>query len=115
MRGQLKIFCKMGSELGRVEKLVLNVIRVVFTFLFIIMSIILIIMLLMKLTEHSPTEMTLFSTGFSILAGFLLMVTTILFNMKEDLGGLKEFKRQTVNKINDINSKIDEILKRLKR
>jgi len=103
----------MGSKIGKTEKQILNIIQIVSTILIIIMSIGLIIMLLLKLTDHSPTEITLLSTGFSILAGVLLMLATILFNMKEDIGGLKEFRKHTIQKINEISENVKEIKEKI--
>lgn len=72
-------------------------------------------MLIIKLLEHSPTETTILFSVVGILAALQVMIIGILFqikgdvgNLKGNIGELKEFKRQTVDKIGEMNDEAKE-------
>jgi len=74
--------------------------------LFILLSVVVIVMLTLKLIGRSPTTITIISWVVGVILTFQILIATILFQVKEDLGKLKEFK------IN-INRDLDKIKKEL--
>jgi len=67
----------------------------------------------MKLFGYSPTETTIMISVIGMLATLQAIIITVLFQIKEDIGGIKEFQRgsiefqkQTIEKIKDIENKI---------
>ncbi len=69
-------------------------------------------MLIQKLTGHSPTEITILLWAIGILATLQVLVITILFQIKgelgstkEKMGGLLEFRRQTIEKLKEMEVK----------
>jgi len=83
-----------------------DIIRIIFIILVIILSIYVIILLLIKIFGHSPSEITIISWVVGILLSLQIVIITILFKIKEDIGGIKEFKRQTIRKIKDIEDRL---------
>ncbi len=77
------------------KKITLDIIRIIFTLITILLAIVSIYLILDKLFGHSPTEETIILSVIGILLTLQVVVITILFQIKEDLGNLKEFKRQT--------------------
>ncbi len=63
-------------------------------------------MIIIKLLGHSPDETTITFSIMGILIALQVVVISILFQIKEDVGSLKEFKRQTIEKIKGIENKI---------
>lgn len=63
-------------------------------------------MVLQKLLGHSPTEITILLWMSGVLVSLQVLVLTILFQMKGDLGELKEFKRQTIEKVKNLEIKV---------
>lgn len=84
----------------------LEAIRIIFTIITIILAIATIIMILMKLLGYSPTETTIMLSVMGMLATLQAIIITALFQIKGDVGSLKEFQRQTVDKIKQIENKI---------
>ncbi len=88
---------------------ILEAIKIIAFIVVVIASIILIIMLVMKLTEHSPTELTVIMWIAGIMFTLLFMIIMILFQIKGDVGGLKEFRRQMIEFQRQTISKIEEM------
>lgn len=84
-------------------KIFIEVIKIIFIIITIILSIILISI---KLFGNSPTEDTILLSVTGILVALQVVIISILFQVKEDVGNLKEFKRQTISKIKEMNNKI---------
>ena len=84
----------------------LKLIRLIFTTIVIILAFVSIILLLIKLTGHSPSENTIIISVVGILVALQVVVISILFEIKEDIGNLKEFKRQTISKVKEIEIKL---------
>lgn len=72
----------------------------------IIMIIITSILILIRLFGNSPSETTIFFSGLAILVSFQILIISILLQMKEDIGSLKEFRNQTIHKIQELDRKI---------
>ena len=68
--------------------------------------IITIALILIKLFGNSPSEITVLLSFIGFLTALQILVISILVGIKEDVGILKEFRSQTVNKINDIENKL---------
>ncbi|HIG92630.1 TPA: hypothetical protein HA242_04465 [Candidatus Woesearchaeota archaeon] len=64
-------------------------------------------MLIWKLTGHSPTELDIVWWALGILVTFQVLTITVLFQINGKMGELVEFKRQTVDKITNIEKKIE--------
>lgn len=95
------------------NKIFLEAIRIIFSIIVIILPIITIVMLIIKLLGHSPTETTILFSVVGILAALQVVIIGILLqikgdgrNLKGNIGELKEFKRQTIEKIKEIERKI---------
>ena len=71
----------------------------------IILIILSLIMILLKISVHSPSETTIIFSVVGILLALQVVVISILFQIKEDIGNLKEFKRQTIVKINEFENR----------
>ena len=70
-------------------------------------------MLILKLTGHSPTDTSVILWALGIIGTFQILSLTLLFQMKseigstkEKVGGLLEFKRQTIERIKGIEEKM---------
>jgi len=87
------------------QKELWKLIRGLLFFLLLILATIAIWMLVLKITDHSPDAITIVSWVVGVILTFQILVITILLQIKEDLGNLKEFKRQTINKINKLDKK----------
>ena len=74
-----------------------------------IIAIILIIMLLIKITGHSPDSITILSWGIGLVLSLEILILSILFPIKENLGELNEFKRQTISEIRKLKDKITDL------
>ena len=88
------------------NKIFLEVIRIIFTIIAIVLAIISIILILIKLFGYSPTENTILLSVTGILVALQVVIISILFQLKGDVGELKEFKRQTIGKIKEIENKL---------
>lgn len=98
----------------------LEFIRITFTIIVITLALITIYMIVLKLTGHSPTEITITYSILGILVAFQVLIAGILFQIKGDVGILKEFRRQniefqkqTIGKINSTQEKIKDIENKL--
>lgn len=56
---------------------------------------------------NSPTETTILLSVLSILVALQVVIIGVLFQIKEDVGTLKEFKRQMINFRDQTISKIN--------
>ncbi len=84
----------------------LETIRIIFTIIAVILIIASGWMLILKLAGHSPSETTIMFSVIGILLTLQVVVISILFQIKEDIGSFKEFKRQTIEKIRKIENRI---------
>ena len=87
------------------KKIILDIIRIIFSIISIILIILSLIMILLKISVHSPSETTIIFSVVGILLALQVVVISILFQIKEDIGNLKEFKRQTIVKINEFENR----------
>ena len=62
-------------------------------------------MIITKLLGHSPTDTTIIFSILGILVALQVIIISVLFQIKGEVGELKEFKRQTISKINKIEEK----------
>ena len=83
----------------------LETVKILSAIMAIIMMIIASILILIKIFGSSPTDITVIFSVAGFIMAFLIMIISILLGIKEDIGGLKEFKYQTINKINEIENK----------
>ena len=84
-----------------------EIIKIIFAIISLILAIISIILILAKLFGNSPTENTILLSVTGILVSLQVVIVSILFQIKEDIGNLKEFKRQTISKIKEIGDKLE--------
>lgn len=70
-------------------------------------------MIITMLLGYSPTEAAMTFSVAGILTALQIIIISVLFQIKGDVGSLKEFKResvefkrQTIDKIKEIESKI---------
>ncbi|MBU3912709.1 MAG: hypothetical protein KKB21_01230 [Nanoarchaeota archaeon] len=87
------------------NRTLLEVIRIIFTVISIILVVTSIIMISLKLSGHSPTETSIIFSVIGILMALQIVIITILFQLKEDIGCFKEFRRQTIDKIKEVKQK----------
>ena len=86
------------------NKQFLEIIRIIFTIITILLATVTAIFILLKLTGHSPTETTIIFSIIGVLITLQVVIISVLFQIKEDLGSLKEFKRETIHKIKNIEN-----------
>ena len=86
-----------------------NILSWIFYVITIILIVYVILMLILKLTGHSPTEMEIVLWGMGIMTTFLTLILMFLFQIKTEIGtikgqigGLNEFKKQTIEKIKEL-------------
>jgi len=79
------------------EKVFWKTIKIIIFILFLILSLITIWMLILKITGHSPDITTIIAWVVGIILTFQILIITILFQVKGDLGEIKEFKRNQLN------------------
>ncbi|MAG02515.1 hypothetical protein CMI42_04200 [Candidatus Pacearchaeota archaeon] len=91
------------------NKKVLDLIRIIFTILSIGLMIITIWMILQKLLGHSPTEISIMFSVIGILVSLQIVIISILFSLKGDVGELREFKRQSLRFQDETISKISKL------
>lgn len=84
----------------------IEIIKIIFTLIAIISALITIVLLIIKMIGHSPTEITILLSLVSFLIALQIIILTVLFQVKGDIGGLKEFRRQTVSEIREIKKRI---------
>ena len=64
------------------------------------------ILVLIKIFGNSSTDTVVVFSVAGFIMAFLVMIIGVLVGIKEDIGVLKEFKNQTINKISEIEDKI---------
>lgn len=92
-----------------------EVVKIIFVIMVLVMSIITIVLILLVLFGESPTEITVLSSIIAILIALQTVIMGILFQMKEDMGSLKEFRRQTIYEVKGIGDRLITIKKVIKR
>ena len=95
------------------NKIFLEVIRIISAIVAIIMMIITIVLIFIKIFGNSPTDITVIFSVAGFIMAFLIMIISILVGIKEDIGslksevcGLREFKNQTINRMNEMENKV---------
>ncbi len=86
----------------------IEIISWIFYVLAVIFIVIVTGMLIWKLTGHSPTELDIVWWALGILVTFHILTITILVQMNGKMGELLEFRRQTVEEIKGIKTRLDE-------
>ena len=80
----------------------IEIVSWIFYILGVILLVIVIWMLVLKLTGHSPTEISVLLWAVGILATLQTVMLTVLFQVNGKIGEFTEFKRQTIERIRDI-------------
>ena len=82
-----------------------NIIKIMFSIMAIIFIILTIILILWQLFGNSPTDIMIILSIIGIFMTFQGIIIGVLFQIKGDMGELKEFKRQTIERIKKIEMK----------
>lgn len=92
---------------------IFEVIRIIFTIIAIFLLLISILMIILKLLGNSPTEINMTFSIMGILIALQVIIISTLFQIKGDIGELKEFKihslefqKQTIERIKEIKTRI---------
>ncbi|MBA7524777.1 hypothetical protein ES705_16919 [subsurface metagenome] len=83
-----------------------NIITLIFAIITIILLLITIILIFIKILGQSPTDVKILYSTIGFLIALQIVIITILFQIKENVGELKEFKRQTISEIKEIKTKL---------
>lgn len=91
------------------NKKISEAIRIISSLVAIVLILITVWMILLKIFGHSPSDANVIFSVIGILVVLQIMVINVLFNIKGDVGGLKEFRKHTISKINEISRDVKEI------
>ena len=96
-------------------------IAIIFTIIAIISGLITIVLIIIKLTGNSPDFITISLWIVTTVITLIMGGIYLLFPMKEDIGRMKEFQRQTITQVSELRklqertlNEIDKIKKKLK-
>ena len=92
-----------------------EIIKIIFTIIVIIFVIIASILIFIKIFGNSPNDITVLFVILSILVALQVIIVGAIFKIMEDMGSLKEFKKQTVSKVKGVEDRLFVIEKHIKR
>jgi len=82
---------------------------IIFTIIAIISGLITIVLILVKLTGHSPDAITISLWVVITVITLIMGGIFALFPVKEDIGRLKEFQRQTITQVSELRGELKEL------
>lgn len=79
-----------------------KIVAIIFTIIAIISGLITIVLIIIKLTGNSPDLIAISLWVVTTVITLIMGGIYLLFPMKEDIGGMKEFQRQTIVQVNEL-------------